>query len=100
MNKTFTFLSLFWFSTLTLFSQFLEQRLQERISTLDLNQVPSGILYERSLECQPLKMLNGNSLNDSINFSPNYFAFAYGMLLWADIDTTTRIENDSFFDLV
>lgn len=43
-------------------AQSLEQKVLNALSTLDQSHVPSVILYERSLEYVPLKLLDGYSI--------------------------------------
>ncbi|NOT36832.1 MAG: hypothetical protein HOP11_05600 [Saprospiraceae bacterium] len=81
-------------------AQSLEQKVLNALSPLDQSQVASGILYERSCEYIPLKLLDGYEVIDSINPSMFQLGLAYGMMEFANVDTLHRLNIDPFFTLV
>lgn len=81
-------------------AQTLEQKVLNALSTLDQSLVPSGIFYERALEYLPLKLLDGYGVIDSFNPSMFQLGLAYGMMEFANVDTSHRVNIEPFFSLV
>lgn len=97
---TFGAIVMLWLILNGLTAQTLEQKVLNVFSTLDLSQVPSGILYERSLEYLPLKSIDGHTAVDTQNFSPFQLALAYGMMEYANVDSSHRTYINPYFDLI
>ncbi|HMW38778.1 MAG: hypothetical protein K1X68_05920 [Saprospiraceae bacterium] len=97
---TFSVMALLCLLIRSLTAQSLEQKVLNALSTLDQSQVPSQILYERSLEYLPLKSIDGWTQVDTINTSMFQLGLAHGMMEFAYVDTSHRANIDPYFDLI
>ncbi len=90
MNKYIRFLVLMCIllgiTSISLHAQSMEERQKEPFNTLDLTQVPTSLLMDRTLGYIDFSVLDGYQMVDSIRLSSRDYPYAYAMLHIANVD--------------
>jgi Secretion system C-terminal sorting domain len=78
----------------------LEEQVEEALSTLDYNEVNTGILYEKIPSYLDFQYFDGSYISDSTVVTPSRYLLMYGMIDKAHTGLSPMLPIDRFWDIV